>query len=322
MGVVAAACGLGACAVLWRRGWRADALERLARHREGGSGSGRGSGARRGSRWSVAGARFVGARLPARSSGRLSTRLSARLSLLLSQAEVRVSAEDVIRGGLGALGVAVAAAVVAGPALAVVLLAATAGSAPLGLWYLRRRAAERMRRALPRILDHVAHELRAGGTVVSALERMASRPGAAGLQAGAIVRRLDLGFGLREALAAWLRTRGRGREHRDLTVVAAVLRVTATEGGSAASAVEGAAAALRDELAALAEARSQSAQGRLSAVVVGGLPVVSLLLSTASDGHAAAMLVGTSTGRLVLVAGLALEALAVVWMSRIVAVER
>ena len=74
---------------------------------------------------------------------------------------------------------------------------------------------------------------------------------------------------------------------------------------------------MRDRLGAVAEARSLSAQARLSAVVVGASPLVYLVFSALVDPGSVAQLVGTGFGRVCLVLGLALEAAAALWMRRI-----
>ena len=69
----------------------------------------------------------------------------------------------------------------------------------------------------------------------------------------------------------------------------------------------------------MAEARSLSAQARLSAVVVGAAPLGYLAFSALVDPAAVTALVDTGVGRVCLVLGLGLEALAGLWIRRILA---
>jgi tight adherence protein B len=120
--------------------------------------------------------------------------------------------------------------------------------------------------------------------------------------------------GLGSALAAWA-------EERPLPAVAAAaaaLEVTVDAGGPAVPALEGLAAGLRDRHDAAGEVAALSAQARLSAIVVGAAPIVSLGLSLLADRRVAPTLVGTAPGRACLVTGVALEGLAALWMRRIV----
>jgi Flp pilus assembly protein TadB len=59
----------------------------------------------------------------------------------------------------------------------------------------------------------------------------------------------------------------------------------------------------------------------MSALVVGAAPVLSLSLSLLADARVASTLVGTGPGLSCLVAGATLEALAGLWMRRIVRCE-
>ena len=108
----------------------------------------------------------------------------------------------------------------------------------------------------------------------------------------------------------------------EVAAVAAALQVTAGAGGPGASALEGLAAGIRDRVDAAAEVAALSAQARLSAIVVGSAPLASLALSLLADRRVAPTLVMTADGRACLLTGLVLEALAAVWMRRIMRCDR
>ncbi len=91
----------------------------------------------------------------------------------------------------------------------------------------------------------------------------------------------------------------------------------AAVGGRAADALDGMASSLRDRGAVAAEARSLSSQARMSAVVVGGTPLLYLAWSALVDRDQLHALVGTPTGRVCVVAGIGLEAAGAWWMRRI-----
>jgi Flp pilus assembly protein TadB len=67
----------------------------------------------------------------------------------------------------------------------------------------------------------------------------------------------------------------------------------------------------------MAEARALSAQARLSALVVGAAPLGYLAFSALVDPAAVTALVDTGVGRVCLLLGLGLEALAGLWIRRI-----
>jgi tight adherence protein B len=166
---------------------------------------------------------------------------------------------------------------------------------------------------LPGALEQVAAELRGGGTVAAAVDRLASGAGAVASDLERVCVRTRLGLPLADALAGW------PDEHDapGVRAAAGALAVATTMGGRAADAIDGLASSLRHRLDAVAEARSLSAQARLSAVVVGAAPLGYLAFSALVDPAAVTALIDTAVGRVCLVAGLGLEALAGLWIRRI-----
>jgi tight adherence protein B len=180
----------------------------------------------------------------------------------------------------------------------------------------RRRSEAEVEAALPDVLERVAGHLRAGAGPIRALAEAAAGTDLPAPLAADIARVLAQAeeSGLGSSLATWA-------EERPLAAVAAVaaaLEVAVGAGGPAAPALEGLAAGLRNRRDTAGEVAALSAQARLSAVVVGAAPVVSLGLSLLADRRVAPTLVGTAPGRACLVAGAALEGLAALWMHRIV----
>ena len=181
---------------------------------------------------------------------------------------------------------------------------------------LRRRRAAALTAALPDVLERVAGDLRAGTAPLAALAGVAGGADLPDELAADLARTVERAGdqGLEPALQAWA-------AERPLPAVGAAagaLQVAAGVGGPAAAALDGLAAGLRDGQDAVAEVAALSAQARLSAIVVGAAPLVSLTLSLSVDRRVAPALVGTAAGRTCLLAGLAAEALAALWMRRIV----
>lgn len=87
-----------------------------------------------------------------------------------------------------------------------------------------------------------------------------------------------------------------------------------TMGGSAATALEGVVQSLRNDDAAMGEAKALSAQARVSALVVGGAPIAYLVFATATDPASSRVLISTGVGRICLTVGIGLEVLAALWM--------
>jgi tight adherence protein B len=173
--------------------------------------------------------------------------------------------------------------------------------------------------AVPDVLERVAGGLRAGATPLGALTEAAQgadlpEPLAADLSR--VISRAEE-EGLEAALDRWA-------GERPLPVVAAAaaaLEVAVSAGGPAAPALDGLAAGLRDRHDAIGEIAALAAQARLSAIVVGTAPLVALGLSLLVDRRVAPTLIGTGPGRACLLAGVALEGLAGLWMQRIARCE-
>jgi tight adherence protein B len=248
---------------------------------------------------------------------RLPARPRRWLERALEAAAVEVEPEGACELWLGTvLGVTTFAFAVAPGIAPIAALAALAGG-PIGLRLARGRAQRRFVAALPAALEHVAAALRGGASVSEALSSLADSGGPLGADLRRLRARTTLGGGIGDALASW-------SEERDLASVratAGALTLATTVGGPAAGAIDGLGASLRERLGAIAEAQALSAQARLSAIVVGIAPAAYFALSALVDPSSVGVLFATPAGRVCFGLGLVLEALAVVWMRRIVRTE-
>ena len=199
------------------------------------------------------------------------------------------------------------------PLLAVPAVLAVGVAGPVTLVFARSRRERAFVAGLPAALEQVAAELRGGGTVAAAVERLGGARGAVAADLRRVHVRTQLGLPLADALAGW----PADHDAPGVRAAAGALAVAATMGGRAADAIDGLASSLRHRLDAVAEAASLSAQARLSAVVVGAAPLGYLAFSAMVDPGAVTALVATGVGRVCLVVGLGLEALAGLWIRRI-----
>jgi tight adherence protein B len=179
-------------------------------------------------------------------------------------------------------------------------------------WQARRRTRVLVDQ-LPTVLDDIARAVRSGSSLRQACTEAADGGGPARADLRGIVGRVERGLPLPTALAAW----ADASPVTDVRVAAAALALTASAGGPQAQAVDRAAATLRERRAVAGEVHAQSAQARLSAIVIGFLPVAFLLWAAVTDSRTAAFLVASPMGWCCLAAGLALEAAGGLWMRRI-----
>ena len=184
----------------------------------------------------------------------------------------------------------------------------------LVLWSLRHRHARRVAVAVPEMLERIASELRAGGTINSGIVAIAKSESALAPDFERVDARARLGAPFVDALRDW----SDERSAPGVDAAAGALAMCTTVGGRSADALDGLATSLRDRLAVSAEADALSAQARMSAVVVGGGPVAYLAWSALVDPRSVHALLATTAGRACLAIGLVLEGLGALWMRRIV----
>jgi len=103
-------------------------------------------------------------------------------------------------------------------------------------------------------------------------------------------------------------------------VLARVVRVQAQTGGDLATVLEGLAGTIRDRRRLRRRVRAVTAQGRATAWLLGLLPLGVGAFTATQDELRAAML-GTLIGQIFLGAALALDALAIVVLTRITRID-
>jgi tight adherence protein B len=245
----------------------------------------------------------------------LPPRVRARLAEMLDAAMVDASPEHAVQVALLVLVVLALIGVAIAPVLGLVGVFAVVIGGPFALHALRHRRARAITAAVPTTLDRVASELRAGGTVATAVAGVASDDGPLAGDFARVEARTRLGAALPDALATW----SRERSVPGAASAAGALAVAHEVGGRAADALESLAMSLREQIGVAAEARALSAQARSSAIVVGVGPLAYIAFSFLLDRRAVDALIGTPAGRLCLVVGLGLEAFGAWWMRRILA---
>lgn len=185
---------------------------------------------------------------------------------------------------------------------------------PVGIAIARRdRAEARLIASLPEMLELLARSLRGGADIHTALRDVAGGSNEIGRTLDQMLRRIDAGERLGEAMDRWVVELG----HEDASVVRAVIRLGDSTGGSMANALDAAAATLRERSALRAEIRALTSQSRASAMVVALSPLAFLIVVAGTDQRSSHVLFSTATGRLCLIGGLFLDGLGVMWMHRL-----
>jgi tight adherence protein B len=162
-------------------------------------------------------------------------------------------------------------------------------------------AAVRSGSSLPQALRYAAEE--AAPPIRSELEQL--------------VADLDTGIAIDDALAAWASQ----RPSSDTDLVVAALELHRRSGGDLPAVLDQVAATVRDRISVAREVRSLTAQARLSAWILGVLPVGFfgfLWLTSRRDIEGA---LSTPAGMLAIGVGLALEGGAFLWIRSLLVVE-
>jgi tight adherence protein B len=186
---------------------------------------------------------------------------------------------------------------------------------PLDSWRARRRAARRDAQ-LPEALERMASSVRAGSSVGAALTEVAhDAPSPLAEELAFATAALGHGASLDVALAGWAATAGNSPE---VGLAITALGLGGHAGGEVARALDRVAATLRERRELRAEVRALATQARASAGVLIVAPLGFAALVSTIEPEVATFLLASPLGLACLVAGLALDALGALWMSRIV----
>ena len=176
----------------------------------------------------------------------------------------------------------------------------------------RRREHKIEERAFPEAIDRMARALGSGSPLADAFVS-AARSAPPVLAAELATVAASAARSVPDALDTWAR-------HPDLSrqLTVAALSLGRTTGGNRATALEGVARTIRERHALGDEVRVQSAQARLSAMVVGAAPVGFAVLACITDHRTARFLFLTATGWLCTLAAITLNAVGAWWMAVLV----
>ncbi len=244
---------------------------------------------------------------------------AGRLAASLELAGVGTAAPDLlVVVAVGMVTAVLLGSVLGGPLLALVLLAAV----PAGTWaWLNRRLASR-RKAFAEQLDDglqlMASSLRAGHSLLRAIDAV-SRDTVAPMseEFARVVNEARVGRDLTAALAEVADRTG----SEDFRWVVQAIGVHREVGGNLAEVLDRVGETLRDRAQLFRQARSLSAEGRTSGVVLLIMPfVVALVMSLTSPGYLAP-LVQTGTGWLLLLTAVGLMVGGALWLRSIVKVR-
>ncbi|HYY09108.1 MAG TPA: type II secretion system F family protein [Actinomycetota bacterium] len=184
----------------------------------------------------------------------------------------------------------------------------------------RRRAANARRRREEQLADAVAAiaaGIRSGLSLTQSLAHARDEAGHPLREdLTNMVSRIETGVPIREALSGWAEQ----LDSEDARLIVGVLDLHRRSGGDLPTVLDNLVRTLRDRRAAQREVRALTAQARLSAVILGSLPIgfFAFLVLTSRKEMLDAM--AAPLGRIAVVVGLGLEGVAFLWIRRLLGV--
>jgi tight adherence protein B len=245
---------------------------------------------------------------------------SDRLDAELEAAGVSLrSGEFVVASAVAALVFGVLGAAILRNAFLALIIAAIGAAFPtLLLRGTLGKRADHLREQLPDVLTIMASSLRAGHSFMQALDTVAkeiAQPAAAEFQR--VVAEIRLGRPAEDALEALAERVGSA----DFMWAVLAVNIQREVGGNLAEILDNVADTLRERATLRRQIKVLTAEGRLSAWVLALLPVGIALYMTAANPKYIGLLVTQGIGRVMLGVGLALMAVGIYWMRKIVDID-
>lgn len=244
--------------------------------------------------------------------------LSAGLAMRLRAADMNVRPGEffLISIAFGAVG-ALLGAFFSG-ALAALVGALGLVAAPLVLIARGQERRKQIAAALPDMLGTVANALRAGFSLLQALDACARQTkGALGQEFERMLAESRVGVPIDEALENLARRAGSA----DLELMVTVIGIQRQVGGNLAEILDRIQETIRERVRLQGEVRALSAQGRMSAMVVGVLPIGMVVVMSAISPAFFAPMWQPGPGRALLALAAFLQIVGFVLLRRIVRIE-
>lgn len=240
------------------------------------------------------------------------TSIAQRLQVQLQSAAVNMTAAEALAVGVGGIVLGGALGFFVGGALLGLFAALIGGALPYAA--LRMKESRRKRafdRALPDTLGAIASGLGAGHALPIAIQESAKyATGPMADELNRVVLEVRLSRSVEDALDA----SAARMDNTDLGTAVMALRIADETGGNLAEILKNVAATIRERERLRRHARTLSAEGRLSAAILGGLPVLVFFAFKFLNPDYIGTMTGTGLGIIMLIAAVVLLTVGVVWM--------
>jgi tight adherence protein B len=246
--------------------------------------------------------------------------LAERLERLVDQAQVSLTVAQLLTlSGFTALAGATLAVVLSSPLVAPPL-ALVGGLLPtLVVYSIRQKRGRRISEQLPDALDMMARSLRAGHALTSAFKLVASEmPNPIAVEFGRAFEEQNLGMSFERAVLQMVK---RAPANRDLKIFAVSVIIQKETGGNLVEILEKIAETIRARYRFYGKLRTLTAEGRISGVVLGVLPIATALAMLATNPSYLHPLVTTPMGNGFLAYAVGSWLVGLLWLRQMAKVE-
>jgi tight adherence protein B len=243
-----------------------------------------------------------------------------RLELLMQQAHVPMTVAQLITYSLvlalvgGSVG-----ALLAGWVLGVLLGLIGLGAPITVIFGIRDRRSRKLSEQLPDALDMMARSLRAGHALPSSFRLVSTEmPEPVSVEFGLAFEEQNLGASFERAIMAMS---SRAPHNGDLKIFAISVVIQKETGGNLVEVIEKIGETIRARYRFYGKLRALTAEGRISGVVLGALPMVTGLAATVLNPGYMKLLVTTRIGQGFLIYAVITWVLGMLWLKRMARVD-
>ena len=243
-----------------------------------------------------------------------------RLEQLIDQSQVNLTVARLLAlSGLVALAAGTLAAILAGP-IAGLSLGLVASLAPtLVVFRIREKRSRKLSEQLPDALDMMARSLRAGHALTSAFKLVATEmPQPVAIEFGRAFEEQNLGMSFERAVLQMTR---RAPSNGDLKIFAVSVIIQKETGGNLVEILEKISETIRARYRFYGKLRALTAEGRVSGVVLGILPIVTGLALTVLNPRYLSALITNPIGRGFLLYAIVSWVIGLIWLRHMGKVE-
>lgn len=188
----------------------------------------------------------------------------------------------------------------------------------LGISYIKKRRLEKFELQLPDTMQNLSNGMKAGFTIVQAIESMVSEtPPPMSQEFGLVLREYSLGVQLDDALLKL----GARIKSADLNLVITAINITRQMGGNLPEMLEKIAYTIRERRRIEGKNKSLTSQGKLQGIVVGSLPIGMGFIFYALDPKMMSYMWTTGAGLLMIFIMVVMEILGFVFIRKIVNID-